>query len=89
MHQTPDRSARWNKTFPPAEHIKLALEHAVVPGLGRYAGKDLKRWDTEKGAFMSDHDAQSAFEKADEVPAAAVAEFFIFELLPVPTNAVA
>ena len=32
---------------------------------------------------------KAIFRKADKVPAAAVAEFLIFELLPVLTNAVA
>ena len=51
-----------------------ALDHAMVPGLGRHAGKDVERWNAEKGAFMSDHGAQSDSRKAHEVPAAAVVE---------------
>lgn len=70
-------------------HIELALDHAVVLGLGRYAGKDVERWDAEKGAFMSDHGAQSNFEKVDEVPSTAAVQFLIHDWLPVLSNAVA
>ena len=62
-----------------------------VSSLGRYAGKDVERWDAEKGAFMSDYGAQSEFEKADEVPATAtaIARLLILDFLPILINAVA
>ena len=70
-------------------HHELAVDHAVVPGLARYAGKDVERWDAEKGAFMRDHGAQSEFEKAVVSTGSGGCGILVLDSLPVLANAVA